>query len=127
MGIQYVTVKIDTTGLYQPVSSAVGVVGIIGVGPSAGAGFDNPSLFTRALTGADGEPYARVVPVLRVSTGGAHTPLDPTGATIANIAWQQPEDSKGNVIGPFQLVDSSAATFTPLAVDTTAHKLRRPN
>ena len=127
MGIQYVTVKVDTTGLYQPVSSAVGVVGIIGAGPSAGAGFDNPSLFTRALTGVDGEPYARVVPVLRVSTGGANTPLDPTGATIANIAWQQPKDSKGNVIGPFQLVDSSAATFTPLAVDTTARKLRRPN
>ncbi len=50
MGIQYVTVKVDTSGLYQPVTSAVGVVGIIGVAPSAGAGFNNPTLFTRALT-----------------------------------------------------------------------------
>jgi len=38
MGIQYVTVRVDTTGLYQPVSAAVGVVGIIGSAPSAGAG-----------------------------------------------------------------------------------------
>ena len=28
MGIQYVTVKVDTSGLYQPLSSAVGVVGL---------------------------------------------------------------------------------------------------
>jgi hypothetical protein len=127
MGIQYVTVKIDTTGLYQPVSSAVGVVGIIGPAPSAGAGFSNPSLFTRALTGVDGEPYARVVPVVRVATGGGHAPLDPSGSPIANVAWQQPKDSKGNVIGPFQLADSSAASFSPLSVDTTAHKLVRAN
>jgi hypothetical protein len=127
MGIQYVTVRIDTTGLYQPVSSAVGVVGIIGEAPSAGAGFDNPSLFTRTLTGADGEPYARVVPVLRVDTASTHAPLDPTGSPIANVAWQQPKDSKGKVIGPFQLADSSASTFTPLLVDTTARKLRRTN
>ena len=67
MGMQYVTVKVDTTGLYQPVTSAVGVVGIIGTAPSAGAGFDNPTLFTRALTGVAGEPYSRVIPVLRVA------------------------------------------------------------
>ena len=67
MGIQYVTVKVDTSGLYQPLSSAVGVVGIIGPAPSAGAGFSNPTLFTRPLTGATGEPYAPVVPVLRVA------------------------------------------------------------
>jgi len=127
MGIQYVTVKIDTTGLYQPLSSAVGVVGIIGEAPSAGAGFSNPTLFTRALTGAGSEPYARVIPVLRVDTGGVHAPLDPTGTAIANVAWQQPKDSKGNVIGPFQLADSSAATFAPLLVDTLTMTLRRSN
>ena len=69
MGIQYVTVKVDTSGLYQPLSSAVGVVGIVGASgaaPSAGPGFPNPTLFTRPLTGAGGEPFARVVPVLRV-------------------------------------------------------------
>ena len=67
MGIQYVTVKIDTSGLYQPLASSVGVVGIIGPAPSAGAGFSNPTLFARPLVGAPGEPYARVVPVLRVA------------------------------------------------------------
>jgi hypothetical protein len=67
MGIQYVTVKVDTSGLYQPLSSAVGVVGIAGPAPSAGAGFANPTLFTRPLVGAPSEPYASVVPVLKVS------------------------------------------------------------
>jgi hypothetical protein len=127
MGIQYVTVKVDTSGLYQPVSAAVGVVGIIGAAPSAGAGFDNPMLFQRALTGTDGEPYARVVPVLRVAATAPHAPLDPTGAAIANVGWAQPKDSKGNVIGPFQLVDTSASTFSPLLVDTATHTLRRSN
>ena len=127
MGIQYVTVRIDTTGLYQPVTSAVGVVGIIGEAPSVGAGFDNPSLFTRALTGVDGEPYARVVPVLRVETATTHAPLDPAGVAIPNVAWKQPKDSKGNIIGPLQLVDSTATTFTPLLVETATRKLRRPN
>ena len=127
MGIQYVTVKVDTSGLYQPVSASVGVVGIIGAAPSAGAGFDNPTLFTRALTGIDGEPYARVVPVLHVATAAPHAPLDLTGAPIANIGWAQPKDSKGNVIGPFQLVDTSAASFSPLSVDTAARTLRRAN
>ena len=67
MGIQYVTVRVDTSGLFQPLASAAGVVGIIGAAPSAGAGFNNPALFTRPLTGASGEPYARVVPVLKVA------------------------------------------------------------
>jgi hypothetical protein len=67
VGIQYVTVKVDTSGLYQPLSSAVGVVGIAGPAPSAGAGFSNPTLFTRPLVGASSEPYASVVPVLKVS------------------------------------------------------------
>ena len=125
MGIQYVTVRVDTTGLYQPVSAAVGVVGIIGAAPSAGAGFDNPTLCTRALTGADSEPYARVVPVIRVGTAAPFAPLDATGAAIANTGWQQPKDSKGNVIGPFQLVDTAAATFSPLSVDTATRTLRR--
>jgi hypothetical protein len=67
MGIQYVTVKIDTSGLYQPLASATGVVGIVGPAPIAGPGFSNPTLFTRPLTGAGGEPYARIVPVLMVA------------------------------------------------------------
>jgi hypothetical protein len=66
MGIQYVTVSVNTSGLYQPLASAQGVVGIIGPAPGAGPGFSNPTLFTRPLTGAPGEPYARVVPVLAV-------------------------------------------------------------
>jgi len=127
MGIQYVTVKIDTSGLYQPVSAAVGVVGIIGPAPSAGAGFGNPTLFTRALTGIDGEPYARVVPVLRVGTDATHAPVGPDGTAMANVAWQQPKDSKGNVIGPFHLVDSSVTTYAPLSVDVPTRTLRRAN
>jgi hypothetical protein len=103
------------------------VVGIIGQAPIAGAGFDNPTLFTRALTGADGEPYARVVPVLRVSTDSTHAPLDLNSQPIANVAWQQPKDSKGNVIGPFQLGDSSAAVFSPLLVDAATRTLRTSN
>jgi len=82
MGIQYVTVKIDTSGLYQPLSSSVGVVGIIGPAPSAGAGFSNPTLFSRPLVGAPGEPYAQVVPVLRVAQlASAAQSLSVTGGT----------------------------------------------
>ena len=44
MGIQYVTVKVDTSGLYQPLSSAVGTVGIVGPAPASGMGFANPTL-----------------------------------------------------------------------------------
>jgi hypothetical protein len=127
MGIQYVTVKIDTSGLYQPVSAATGVVGLIGPAPPAGAGFGNPNLFTRALTGAPSEPFARVVPVLRVATTSGHAPVDPTGAAIGNVGWKQPTDSKGNAIGPLQLVDTSASAFSPLAVDPATSTLRRPN
>ena len=87
MGIQYVTVKVDTSGLYQPLASAVGVVGIAGPAPSAGAGFSNPTLFTRPLVGASSEPYARVVPVLKVSAlASARQTLSvsggPTGGTF---------------------------------------------
>jgi hypothetical protein len=67
MGIQYVTVSVNTSGLYQPLASAQGVVGIVGPAPSAGPGFSNPTLFTRPLTGAPGEPYSSVVPVLAVA------------------------------------------------------------
>jgi hypothetical protein len=101
MGIQYVTVKVDTSGLYQPLSSAVGVVGIAGPAPSAGAGFSNPTLFTRPLVGASSEPYASVVPVLKVlalrsslqtlsvsggPTGGSFT-LSFGGQTSASIGF----------------------------------------
>ncbi|MGZ3196538.1 MAG: hypothetical protein ACXU60_05505 [Croceibacterium sp.] len=101
MGIQYVTVKVDTSGLYQPLSSAVGTVGIVGPAPTAGMGFANPTLFTRPLTGAASEPYARVVPVLAVAplasdvqtlsvsgapTGGTFT-LTFAGQTTAAIAF----------------------------------------
>ncbi len=127
MGIQYVTVKVDTSGLFQPVGAAVGVVGIIGPAPSAGPGFSNPTLFTRALTGAGNEPYARVIPVLRVATVAGHAPLDPAGTAIANVGWAQPKDSHNNVIGPYQLVDTSVTTFEPLSVDTATRTLRRRN
>jgi hypothetical protein len=50
MGIQYVTVSVNTSGLYQPLASAAGVVGIIGPAARAGSGFSNPTLFTRPLT-----------------------------------------------------------------------------
>jgi hypothetical protein len=88
MGIQYVTVSVNTTGLYQPLASAQGVVGIIGPAPSAGPGFSNPTLFTRPLTGASGEPYAPVVPVLAVApvTSDVQTLAvtgSPTGGTFA--------------------------------------------
>jgi hypothetical protein len=101
MGIQYVTVKIDTSGLFQPLSSAVGVVGITGPAPSAGSGFSNPTLFTRPLVGAPSEPYARIVPVLKVAalasaiqtlsiggnpTGGSFT-LSFSGQTSGAIAF----------------------------------------
>ncbi len=129
MGIQYVTVKVDTSGLFQPLGAAVGVVGIIGPAPSAGPGFSNPTLFTRALTGAGNEPYARVVPVLRVAIATGHAPLDPTGTVIANVGWAQPKDSHNNVIGPYQLVDTTVQppNFEPLSVDTATRTLRRRN
>jgi hypothetical protein len=127
MGIQYVTVKVDTSGLYQPVGAAVGVVGIIGPAPSAGPGFSNPTLFTRTLTGTSGEPYARVIPVLRVATTGGNAPLDAAGTAIPNVGWAQPKDSNNNIIGPFQLVDTSAAQFAPLSVAAATRTLRRSN
>ena len=128
MGIQYVTVKVDTSGLYQPLSSAVGVVGIVGPAPGAGSGFSNPTLFTRPLTGAGGEPYARVVPVLRVgATAGQHFPVDPTGAVIPNVAWAQPKDASGNTVGLVQLVDSTNNADTPLALDVATATLRYPS
>jgi len=131
MGIQYVTVKIDTSGLFQPLASSVGVVGIVGApeaAPSAGPGFPNPTLFTRPLTGAGGEPYARVVPVLRVgATAGQHFPVDPTGAVIPNVAWAQPKDASGNTVGLVQLVDSTNNADTPLALDVATATLRYPN
>lgn len=123
--MQYVTVKVDTSGLYQPARAATGVVGIIGPAPDAGPGFDNPTLFTRALTGAQTEPYARVVPVLRVATSGGNAPLGPDGSPIAGVAWAQPKDSHGNAIGAYQLVDAAAATFAPLRVDAATATLRR--
>ena len=101
MGIQYVTVNVNTSGLYQPLASATGIVGIIGPAPSAGTGFSNPTLFTRPLTGAPGEPYATVVPVLAVApvtsdvqtlsiaggpTGGSFT-LTFDGQTTGPIAY----------------------------------------
>jgi hypothetical protein len=101
MGIQYVTVNVNTSGLYQPLASATGIVGIVGPAPSAGAGFSNPTLFTRPLTGAPSEPYATVVPVLAVApvtsdvqtlsiagapTGGSFT-LTFEGQTTAAIAF----------------------------------------
>ena len=120
MGIQYVTVKVDTSGLYQPLSSAVGVVGIAGPAPSAGAGFSNPTLFTRPLVGASSEPYANVVPVLKVSalasarqtlsvsggpTGGSFT-LSFGGQTSAAIGFNATaaqkigrESGRGRVYG----------------------------
>jgi hypothetical protein len=87
MGIQYVIVKVDTSGLYQPLASAAGVVGIIGPAPSSGPGFSNPTLFSRPLIGALGEPYPRVVPVMRVAplAGDVQTLSisgSPTGGTF---------------------------------------------
>jgi hypothetical protein len=120
MGIQYVTVKIDTSGLYQPLSSAVGVVGITGPAPSAGSGFSNPTLFTRPLVGAPFEPYARVVPVLKVAalssaiqtlsvggnpTGGSFT-LSFGGQTSGTIAFNA-------TAAQVQAVLQSVATIGP--------------
>ena len=130
MGIQYVTVSVNTSGLYQPLASAQGVVGIIGPAPSAGPGFSNPTLFTRPLTGAPGEPYARVVPVLAVApvasdvqtlsitgspTGGTFT-LTFNGQTTAAIAFNataaqvQAALTALSTIGP----DNLACTGGPL-------------
>lgn len=77
MSIQYVTVKVDTTGLYQPVTMAQGVVGIIG--PAVPTSFEtrNPELFTRPLVGARNEPYDRVVRVIRIN--GSNEPVDKEG------------------------------------------------
>jgi hypothetical protein len=131
MGIQYVTVKVDTSGLYQALSSAVGVVGIVGssgAAPSAGPGFANPTLFTRPLTGAVGEPFARVVPVLRVGvTASQHFPVDSSQAVIPNLAWAQPKDASGNAVGLVQLVDSTNGADIPLALDVATSTLRYPN
>ena len=68
MGIQYWTVKSDTSGLFQPLSAATGVVGVIGPAPPAGAGFGNPNLFTRPLTGAPSEQAPYLSPCMNVRT-----------------------------------------------------------
>ena len=116
MGIQYVTVKIDTTGLYQPLSSAVGVVGIVGPAPAAGMGFANPMLFTRPLTGAASEPYARVVPVLSLAPLVADVQtLSVTGAPTA-----------GTFALAFAGQTTGALAFTPRPPPCRRHSPRSP-
>lgn len=98
MSIQYVTVKVDTTGLFQPLSMAQGVVGIIG--PAVPTSFErrNPELFTRPLVGVRGEPYDRVVRVMRFSAQNEPLGVDgnPLGGTGANLVDSLGRDANGN-------------------------------
>jgi hypothetical protein len=100
MGIQYVTVRVDTTGLFQPVSMAQGVVGIIGPAMPSSAAAANPELFTRPLVGVRGEPYEQVVRVIAVND--AAEPLDaagqPLGGTDQSPVQSLGRDATGNPV-----------------------------
>jgi hypothetical protein len=97
MSIQYVTVKVDTTGLYQPVSMAQGVVGLIG--PAVPTSFEtrNPELFTRPLVGVRGEPYDRVVRAMRISA--ANEPLGADGNALGGTAGALVDSMGRNAAG----------------------------
>lgn len=133
MSIQYVTVKVDTTGLYQPVSMAQGIVGIIG--PAMKTSFEtrNPELFTRPLVGVRGEPYDRVVRVLRISAN--NEPLDadgnPLGGTAGALVDSLGRDASGNPVPVPGLKIDANGNFvgddgtTAVEVDRTMNKPKK--
>ena len=94
MSIQYVTVRVDTTGLFQPVSMAQGVVGVAGPAePATGFEQRHTELFTRPLVGARGEPYKPVVRVMRINDN--KEPLDAKGNPLGRKADGTFEQSLG--------------------------------
>jgi hypothetical protein len=135
MSIQYVTVKVDTTGLYQPVSMAQGVVGIIG--PALPTSFEtrNPELFTRPLVGVRGEPYDRVVRVMRI--GATNEPLDaggnPLGGTAGALVDSLGRDTAGNPMAvPGLKVDANGSFVgddgtTAVEIDRATNKPKKYN
>lgn len=127
MSIQYVTVKVDTSGLYQPLAMAQGVIGVIGPAIGTPSSTRNPELFTQPLTGARGEPYARVIRVIPVSAAAepldqAGDPLGGSGANHVQSRGRDP-DAHGNPVAVPGLKIDATGTYvgddgaTPIAVD----------
>jgi hypothetical protein len=133
MSIQYVTVRVDTTGLFQPVSMAQGVVGVIG--PAVPTSFEvrNPELFTRPLVGVRGEPYDRVVRAVLVDDTGA--PLGGDGAslggTTADPVQSLGRDANGDPVAvPGLKLDQHGGFVgedgtTPVEVDRASNRPKR--
>ncbi len=92
MSIQYVTVRVDTSGLFQPLSMSQGVVGIIGPAVATASATRNPDLFTRPLVGVRGEPYERVVRVIPINNN--NQPLGADGNPLGTVN-NQPVQSLG--------------------------------
>lgn len=146
MSIQYVQVKVDTTGLFQPVSMAQGVVGIAGVATAA-KGFDQRAqLFTQPLTGAPGEPYIRSVRVILINennepldAASPPTPLGgPANARVNSLGQQSTTtnkvavkglkiNAKGQFVGEDtddnKLIKTDPATNRPIKFDGTQYEL----
>jgi len=131
MSIQYVTVKIDTSGLFQPLTMAQGVIGVIGPAIGTPSSVRNPELFTQPLVGARNEPYARVVRVLPVSATAeplneASLPLGGSGANLVDSLGRDPDAGGNPVAVPGLKIDATGAYVgddgvTPVAVDRSTN------
>lgn len=134
MSIQYVTVRVDTTGLFQPLTMAQGVIGLIGPAIGTPASSRNPELFTQPLVGARSEPYAQVMRVLPISA--ANEPLDQAGDALGGSAGNlvdslgRDRDAENKPVAvPGLKVDTNGGYVgddgaTPVATDRSGKPLR---
>ncbi|WP_328524047.1 hypothetical protein [Kribbella sp. NBC_00359] len=134
MSIQYVTVRVDTTGLFQPSTMAQGVIGVIGPAIGTTASTRNPELFTQPLVGARGEPYAQVVRVLPISAaneplGLAGNPLGGSGGNLVDSLGRDRDAENKPVAVPGLKVDATGGYVgddgtTPVATDRSGRPQR---
>jgi hypothetical protein len=135
MSIQYVTVRVDTMGLFQPLTAAQGVVGVIGPAVRTPSSTRNPELFTQPLVGARSEPYARVVRVLPVSNAAepldaAGNPVGGSGNNLVDSLGRDPDANGNPVTVPGLKIDVTGGFVgddgaTPVAVDRATNRPRR--
>jgi hypothetical protein len=135
MSIQYVTVRVDTTGLFQPLAAAQGTVGVIGPAVGTPTATRNPELFTQPLVGARSEPFARVVRVIPVSDtaeplDAAGNPLGGTAGSLVDSLGRDPDAAGNPVPVPGLKIDATGGYVgddgtTPVAVDRATGRPRR--
>jgi hypothetical protein len=132
MSIQYVTVRVDTSGLFQPLAVAQGTVGVIGPAVGTPSATRNPELFTQPLVGTRTEPFARVVRVIPVSNsleplGEDGNPLGGSGANLLDSLGRDPDAAGNPVAVPGLKLDATLGYVgddgtTPIAVDRSTNR-----